>query len=336
MVTKDIAQSDGGQAVMDSLRITREQWSKLLWDPVMAAYVLFGAELDAFQGVRLRKYWFVPNKIDSSGVSSGKTICIWLYLNLRTALIPEHDAAIYYPVFETLKNSFWDYYGKIRNPVFRSQLGKPMAMEAGEKEGEDGTLHGAACYKAFYRNGNKVLGPAPSFMKDAVTQASLRVNTLVIEEWTHVDASSDGINKQLIDRTTKPGWNQYHPVWANHILFSAHAQTLMHPSSKRYKDHQRKVNAGEPTFDNFSFSYKDFSGRRCHTGKSFRQQYRIDGTINAKRNTCSATEWKGQGFGIWGASGTGWFSEDAILQCVANGRVRGVKPVLSRAQFLGG
>jgi hypothetical protein len=314
-------------------------WGDFLCDPVLAAFVIFGVKLDAFQAARLRYYWWAQNVIDSSGVSSGKTIVIWLFVNLRCILIPDHEAAVYYPVFETGKMSFWDYYTKFtaaKAPIFRAQLGQPMNLEPGEEKGGDGTLHGAACYKAFFRNGSKAMMPAPSFMKDAVTQASLRVNTMVVEEWTHVDASSDGINKQLIDRTTRPCWNQHHPIWGNHILYSAHAQTRMHPAFKRYNDHQRRVNRGDPTYANIAYSYKDYSGLTSHTGKSFREEHRIEGTINNKRNTCSKVEWNGQGFGIWGANGTGWFTEAAILQCVDNGRRRGVTPVLSRQQLVEG
>ena len=193
-------------------------WEEFLCDPVLAAWVIFRIKLDAFQACRLRYLWWTQSVMDSSGVSSGKTIVEWMFVNLRAILIPDQESAVYYPVFETLKNSFWEYYAKVRAPIFRAQLGKPQ-LEDGEEEGGDGTVHGAACYKAYFRNGNKVLGPAPSFMKDAVTQASLRVNTLVIEEWTHIDAASDGIDKQLIDRTTRPSWNQYHPIWGNHIVF---------------------------------------------------------------------------------------------------------------------
>jgi hypothetical protein len=320
-------------SVPPSLRITQMMWGDFLCDPVLAANVIFGIKLDAFQAARLRYYWWVQNCIDSSGVSSGKTIVIWLFVNLRCILIPDHEAAVYYPVFETGKMSFWDYYSKIKAPIFRAQLGQPMNLEPGDAKGGDGTLHGAACYKAFYRNGGKAMMPAPSFMKDAVTQASLRVNTMVVEEWTHVDASSDGINKQLIDRTTRPCWNQHHPIWGNHILYSAHAQTRLHPAFKRYNDHQRRVNRGDPTYANIGYSYKDYSDLVSHTGKSFREEHRIEGTINNKRNTCSKVEWNGQGFGIWGASGAGWFTEEALLQCVDNGRRRRVTPVLSRQQF---
>ena len=308
-------------------------WEDFLCDPVLATWVIFGIKLDAFQAARLRYYWWVQNVVDSSGVSSGKTIVNWLFLNLRCILLPDQEVAIYYPVFETGKMSFWEYYQKIKSPIFRAQLGQPTNLEPGEQKDGDGTAHGAACYKAFYRNGGKCLMPAPSFMKDAVTQASVRLNVLVVEEWTHIDASSDGINKQLIDRTTRPCWNQHHPIWGNHILFSAHAQTRMHPACKRFRDHQRRADSGDPTYANVSYSYKDYSGLTSHTGKSFREEHRIEGTINNKRNTCSKVVWMGQGFGSWGASGTGWFTEEAILQCVANGKARGVTPVLSRRQM---
>jgi hypothetical protein len=307
-------------------------WGDFLCDPVMAAEIIFGIRLDAFQALRLRYYWWVQNVIDSSGVSSGKTIVDWLFLNLRCILIPDQEVAVYYPVFEQGKLTFWEYYSKIQSPLFRAQLGVPL-LEQGEQKAGDGTAHGAGCYKAFYRSGGKVLMPAPSFMKDAVTQGSIRLNVLVVEEWTHVDASSDGINKQLIDRTSRPCWNQHHPIWGNHILFTAHAQTRRHPSYARYRNHQRRIERGDPTYANISFSYKDYSGLTSHTGKSFREEYRIEATIRNKRNVCSKVEWLGQGFGIWGLDGDGWFTEEAVNAAIESGRRRGVTPVLSAKMY---
>ena len=91
---------------------------------------------------------------------------------------------------------------------------------------------------------------------------------------------------------------------------------------------------GDPGYANVAYSYKDYSNLRCHTGKSCKDEFRIEATIATKRNACDKSEWKGQGFGIWGASGAGWFSEAMILKCIENGRARGVTPVLSRNQFL--
>lgn len=315
-------------------------WVAMLCDPVMAAWVIFRIRLDAFQAARLRYYWWIQNMIDSSGITSGKTIVDFLFSNLRVILIPNQVGAIYYPAFETGKVGFWKYYqdftmpaSPLYAPMFVAQLGNPVKVDAGDEISGDGTTHGPACYKAFFRNGNQLLMPAPSFAKDAVTSASLRLNFLIVEEWTHIDASSDGINKQLIDRTTRPSWNQFHPLWGNHILYSAHAQTLMHPAAERYKAHQRRVNLGDPTFANVAYSYKDYSNLLCHTGKSFRDEFRVESTITNKRNACSEAEWLGQGFGIWGASGIGWFTEEAMLRAQEAGRRCGLIPVLSRPQF---
>ena len=322
-------------AVPAALRITPAMWGEFLCDPVMAAEILFGVTLDAFQALRLRYYWWVPNVIDSSGVSSGKTIVDWLFLALRAILIPEQEIAIYYPIFEQGKLTFWDYFSKMHAPLFRAQLGTPL-LEQGEQRAGDGTAHGAGCYKAFFRSGSKILMPAPSFMKDAVTQGSLRLNVMVVEEWTHVDASSDGINKQLIDRTSRPCWNQNHPVWGNHILFTAHAQTRRHPAFQRYQRHQMRCDAGDPVYANVSWSYKDYSGMVRHTGKTFREEFRIEGTINNKRNVCSKVEWLGQGFGVWGLDGDGWFTEEAIQGAVEAGKRRGVGPVISAREWESG
>ncbi|MDE2107460.1 MAG: hypothetical protein KGL39_60250 [Patescibacteria group bacterium] len=317
-----------------ALGISRAMWQKLLCDPVLAAYAIFGVKLDAFQACRLRYYWWCQNVVDSSGVSSGKTISIWLFLNLRAILIPDQEMAIYYPVFDQGKNSFWNYYTEFkRAPIFTSQLGNSLKLEAGEEVSGDGTVHGANSYKAIFRNGNKLLMPATNMAKDMITQGSVRLNVMVVEEWPDVDAQSDGINKQLIGRTSRGSWNQFHPLWGNHILLSGHAQTRMHPSSVRMRSHQRKAAAGDPNWVNISYCFKNYSDRVSHTGKTFRQQWRVEGTIANDKETSSKGDWLGKGLGIWGANGEGWFSEEALLRCQAAGRARGLTPCTSRAQF---
>lgn len=318
------------------LEVPQEMWEALLCDPVMASWVIFGVSLDAFQAARLRYYWWCQNVIDSSGVGSGKTQVVFLFMCLRCILIPNQIAAIYYPTFATGQNEFWTYFSRYvlaQKGLFTSQLGNPLKVEVGEKIAGDGTVHGPACYTAYFRNGNRLLMPAPSFMKDAVTQASLTVNTMVIEEWLQIDASSDGINKQLIDRTRGDSWNQHHPVWGNHILYSGHAQTRLHPAAKRYNDHERYVNAGDPQFANISFSYKDYSNLRTPSGKTFKAERRFESTIKNKKNTSNKTDWLSQYLGIWGTSGEGWFTESALLQGVGMGKNMGLLPVMSARQW---
>lgn len=323
-------------SVPSSLNISQHLWEALLCDPVMAVWCIFGVSLDAFQQARLRYYWWIQNVIDSSGVGSGKTIVIFLYLCLRCILLPNQICAIYYPTFGTGKNEFWNYFSRMvlaRKEIFLAQLGDPLKTQAGEEIDGDGTLHGPDCYKAFFRNGNRLLMPAPSFMKDAVTQASLSLTTLVVEEWAQIDASSDGINKQLIDRTRADTWNQFHPIWGNHILYSSHAQGKMHPAAARYNSHQSLVNSGSPIFANISYSYKDYSNLLTPSGKTFKAERRIESTIKNKRNTSTAADWLGQYLGVWGQNGEGWFTESAILQAIGLGRSIGLLPVMSARQW---
>ena len=318
--------------IAEALSITEVEWEQLLFDPVLAASVLFGIELDAFQANRLQYFWWVQNVIDSSGFSSGKTIVDWVFANLRCLLLPDQDVGVYYPVFETGKNTFWGYYRKFlaSSPIFRAQMGQ--TDELGEDDGS-GQLEGAACYKAFYRNGNRLFMPAPSFMKAAATQASMRFNTLLVEEWTHIDASSTGIDDQLVGRVTKPCWNQHHPIWGNHILLTAPAKTRMHPGYRRFRALSRRAANGDPTCATLHYSYKDYSDLICRTGKTFAEEYRIQTTIDAKRRTTGAADWLGEGLGVWSANGLGWFTEEALLACVASGVRRGIVPVLSRRQW---
>ena len=320
-----------------ALNITHDEWVSLLADPVMAAWVVFRIRLDVFQACRLRYYWWVQSVIDSSGVGTGKTIVDFLFLALRCVLIPQHHAAVFYPSFDTGKSSFWEYFGRFKlsgsAPVFLAQLGNPLKIEAGDVVDGDGTVHGPSCYVAYFRNGNTLKMPAPSIALDAVRAASLTVNSLIIEEWLQIDATSDAIDKQLLDRARGSSWNQYHPIWGNHVILSGHAQTRMHPGSKRFRAHELAAAAGDPTFANLHYSYKDFSNRPCEGSKTFQEKFRVESTIAAARKTASKSAWLGRYLGIWGANGEGWFTEESLLLAQANGRNFGLTPSCSRAEF---
>lgn len=325
-------------AVPKRLRFTQTMMEDFLTDPVLAAYCIMGIELDAFQACRLRYMWWMPFLIDSSGITSGKTICDFAYINLRCILLPAyHEAGVYYPVFETGKNTFWPYFTKIRHPVFQSQIGR--LDDKGVEDG--GKVQGAACFKVHYKNGNKMLMPAPSFMKNAATQASMRYNTLLIDEWTQVDAASTGIDDQLIGRNTAESWNKRHPIWSNHYTFTAHAETQMHPAHERYNDTTREINGigidgdGVPKCVRnavVSWSYKDYSNRMTTTGKSFAERFRDENAIGRKKASKDKAKILGEVFGIWSKSGRGWFTEEAILNCVEVGRRRNVVPITRAGQ----
>ena len=339
IIDKNIAVNAGHTRVPEHLRITPQMWEDFMCDPVLAAWVILGVKLDAFQGCRLRIMWWTQNVIDSSGVGSGKTIVDFIFLILRCVLIPDHRAAIFYPSFGTGKQEIWEYFGSFvasdAAKIFQAQLGNPLKSEPGDEIDGDGTLHGSECYTAFFRNANTLKMPAPSIFRNAVNAASLSVNTLIIEEWCQIDAMSDAIDKQLTDRCRRASWNQYHPIWGNHIVLTAHAQTRLHPAAPRYYAHERRVKAGDPSYFNQTYSYKDFSDLpSSQAGKTFKERHRNEMTVKASLNSGGdASARLGRLFGIWGISGVGWFTEDHILTGIASGKQRNVLPVLSRSQW---
>lgn len=328
------------------LTITQSMMEDFLCDPVLAAKVLMGYDLDVFQRARLRYNWWVPFVVDSSGYSTGKTIGQFIYTCLRAMLLPVHDVGVYYPVFETGKSTYWRYFDRCQAPIFRAHLGGKHMDDEGQSKGK-ASNEGGGCYKAWFKTGGTIFMPAPSFMKKASTQASLRFGTMVIEEWTHIDAMTPpgeegGIDAQLIGRVTAEPWNQHHPLWTNHIKYSAPAKPRSHPGYRRYKALLKKANGivvngrllagGDPMYAAISYSYKDWSEEPTETGKSWAERFRIQSNIDAKKaQTSSPSDWLGEGLGVWAVSGTGWYREDAVSSAQELGRLAGLKPVTSRA-----
>lgn len=315
------------------LKITQTMWEDFLCDPVLAVYCIFnGLQLDAFQAARLRYFWWVANVMDSSGYSSGKTIVDFLFANLRAILIPDQRVGVYYPTFDTGKNAFWPYFQQMagRSPIFKAQLG---GVDDPNDKVNAGRIESGGFYKAEYRNGNNLLMPAPSVMKDSASQASMRFNTLMIDEWPSIDASSNAIDAQLVGRASRQNWSQHHPLWGNHILLTAPAKTRMHPACARYKSYLAKVKKGHPNFACLHYSFKDFSNLPGPDGKNMRDNFRDMNNIELRKATMGAAEWLADGYGIWSASGKGWFTEEILLNCVEAAKRRKVRPVTSRAEM---
>lgn len=300
-----------------------------MFDPVMAAYVLLGAEYDDFQKARMRAYWFFLEKEDHSGNSTGKTKVIFDYAQLRVMLIPDQWALVYYPTFQTGKDTFWEYYRTTQSRIFRAHLGD---LEESDDQ-SDGRTHGASCYTCRYRNGNKLEMPAPGLLKKegGQGQVSRRCNTLIIEEYTAIDAAGNAIDNQLKNRNQRPSYNQFHPIWGNHTLYSAPAETQSHPSFQRHDDlWKRWHNHGDPRVQTFGYSFKDWSNRRCATGKSYKDQFWIHAVMDSAKSKSDRATFMGKGLGIWGLSGEGWFTEQMIQRAEREGKSAGLLPMISK------
>ena len=315
-------------AVARRLRITPGMVEDFVWDPCLAAWFFLGIKFDLFQRVRLKTFWLVPLGIDSSGFTSGKTIVDWAYMQLRCLLIPEHIGVVYYPSFQTGIRTFWPYYYRVGgNQYFRAHLGR--LDEEGEEEGKAKT-RAAGCYVANFRNGSRVEMPAPSIMKESTTQLSTRFNTSLFEEWPQFDAAGDSINRSLITRNTKPSFgNQHHPLWTNHVKFTATAKTQLHPAFARVRKIDAMVRKGNPKVFHIRFSYKDFSpGFKDADGRDVR----MDDSIRTARGMMTESEWLGEAFGIWGKNTSGWYPENDLLRCVEIGSALKIRPAASRSE----
>lgn len=308
------------------LQITPTMVDDFIWDPCLSAYFFLGLKFDWFQRARLKMMWHFPVGIDSSGFTSGKTIVNWAYMQLRCLIIPDHVGVVYYPTFENGKRTFWEYYSRVKTPIFQAHIGR--FDEEGEEEGK-AKSRGGGCFKLYFRNGSRLEMPAPSLMKDSITQASLRFNTSLFEEFTHIDTMSDAINSQLIGRNTRPSFgNQFHPIWTNHAKFTAPAKTQLHPAYTRVKMVDSEIKKGDPTRFHIRFCYKDFSpGFKDANGKSVR----MEKAIREKKLNSTPAEALGEIYGIWGKNTVGWYTEFDILRCVELGKIAKIYPAASRS-----
>jgi hypothetical protein len=241
------------------LEISEDDVVDLLYDPAMAVQVIYGIWLDAFQSVRLKRYWFVPDVEDSSGYSSGKTAVGFLWINTRAVLIPDQVGMVVYPTFQQGKDNFWKYYRDFNCETFQSQLGKVDL--AGDDEGKANTKE-PACWKQYFLNGSEIRMPAPNFLQQSTTLAGLRTNTQLIDEYNKIlgtEGGEVGVRKQILGRNTRASFNKNHPVWCNHVVKMSTAELSDHPSWEAHLRQVKQVERGNPNFAYETWNYKDYS-----------------------------------------------------------------------------
>jgi hypothetical protein len=335
------------------LRVTPTMVDDFLCDPVLGAYILFRVTLDAFQCSALRTLWWVPDVIHTSGFGTGKTFIDWLFVNLRLCIIGDQWAWIYYQSFESGKQIFWPYYERFNSrtaPLFAAQLGK--MDEEGNADGKD-NKKGPGSYTQHFKNGGKVVMPAPGWFSSGKSQAGLTFNIALVDEWTKIETMKPtenrdmvgGIDQQVVGRTRRACYNQFHRLWCNRRVYSATAESPQHAAFKRVRTFQREIAKGNPDFAIIRYDFKDFSNRPSHTGKPFKEEIpNWQVILNHKRMFTRAHSLR-EDHGIWARETAGWYSEAALQRCVTAGiaagteveTFRGTRPDTERVMyFLGG
>jgi hypothetical protein len=356
LAEKNVTVSSGETRVPKHLQITPMMATDFLHDPVMGIYVVFGVKLDVFQAYATRITWFVPNVIDSSGFGTGKSFRIWLITNLRAMLIPGQQIVAYYQTFQAMKEIYWRNYqnfGPLRAPIFEAQKGRFNTH--GEEDGKDNT-RGAACYVQNFKNESGIFGPAPNWLQGAKGQAGLTFHMGVIDEWTKVETMTPkgtkltgeggnligGIDQQIIGRIRAPNFNQHNMFWDNRRVFTATAESTMHPAYQRVKQFQREIDAGNPRYAIITSCFKDFSNVRTESdirvedgvlksrkGKPFREAIPNWDVIKMLK-TRSRAHFQREGLGIWARDTKGFYSEDALDRCVQAGIAAGTEVECAR------
>jgi hypothetical protein len=315
-------------------KITQTMIEDFLIDPVMGIKVIMGRTLDAFQANRVRTCWWTPNVIDSSGVGTGKTDNFFCLTQLRALLIGDQHGLVLYQDFDATKRFYWEKYRSIRSPIFQAQLGK--VDDEGNKEGKS-RKEGPSSLTAWFKNESMIVAPAPQWLQGAEGEAGGDMNWVLLDEWTKSARigkdGNDGINKQILSRVRRQCFNQHHPLWANHVWFSASAESPSHPAYARYRSFEEEIARGNPNYALISYSYKDYSDLPTDNGKPFRERYRDEGAYERLRVQVTKTEFKRQALGLWAKETKGFYSEAALRKCVELGIAMGLEPQIARQEL---
>jgi hypothetical protein len=271
-------------------------------DPVLAAWALFGVELDVFQRVRLRMMWWVPELIDDSGVATGKTEILWIWAQLRAILLPNpygythRIVGIYYPTLESARTNFAPKYQHYieNSEIFRNEL---RLMHGGKLGYQN--LNGAIQW--VYRNGSIVQCPAAGYSQDSKNQASKSFSDVGVDEAKEADGSSNGLDAQIISRARAPVWNNAHPVFTNHIVLMGHAEDPdTHPFYRRVKAFKALIRDGSQNHAIITSSFRDWTGK-------FQKGIRPDNRIRTAKLTMTTARFRQQWEGIWEHGSADWY-----------------------------
>lgn len=253
---------------MATITLRQSEIEAMLRDPVLATWVFFGIELDTFQGAIMRLLWFTPEVIDSSAISTGKTMRAVIWACLRAILLPNpanwkvpgRRIGVFYQssgnaeaVFKKEMDQLTEYPGA---RMFRREL-RPM------HGGRLGFRDAKGVLTWTFRNGGFIACPPTDLMKKGQTLAGQRYHDGLIDEFPEFDAKGDAIDEQILGRINEQPYNPRHPVWCNHRLLMGHAQDPdSHPSYKRIRAFRELIRGGSQSHALVTSNPYDWTDKR--------------------------------------------------------------------------
>jgi hypothetical protein len=152
-------------------------------------------------------------------------------------------------------------------------------------------------------------------MMDALSQTSRSFHTIIIGEYTQAARKGEGVD-ELIGRLRGERFSEKHPIWTNHSLLSAHAESPTHPSH-RYYQAARDAVAGKFTQEEqhtnvcYSFCYHDWSDKPFK-GSTFKKKFREESMIVRSKRVLTPDDFRRRLLGLWSADGKGWYPPNVI------------------------
>lgn len=280
-----------------------------LRDPVLAAWHIFGVDLDIHQRVMLRYMWFSQECHIDSGIYQGKTIVGWIWCQLRAMLIPSprgFDPRIIVAFYQDMGSAntvFKPYFEKFIGecPRYRAELARQRGGAIGYKPVGGG-------WEYNFRNGNSILVPAVGLKEDAEKIASLRVHDGMVEEAKSIEKKSDALDNQLLSRINADCWNPLHPVFGNHKVLMGHAEDpATHPAYKRHKAAKQAIRDGDQTVTIMTSNFRDWTKRFL--------KFRKDKEIRQAKRTMSPAKFAQRYGGLWEYGTEDWYEPKILEKC---------------------
>lgn len=280
--------------------IKQSHLEQMLRDPVLAVFIIFETELDYAQAAMLKIMWWVPRVIDHSGVGGSKTERFFWLANLRAILIPDQLVNVYYQSGDAAEAVFWAKYRGYfdKAPLFREQF--PIIRKT------YGEMNSGNVKRRITKAGGHIELPAASFATGADNQASRRFNTLLVDEANKIEARSDGVAKELVDRNTRRSWNKGHRLWCNHQVLGGHADDMQtSPMYKRVQDYRRQIAGGSTLHAVITMNFGDYKKL---------PQLRDEETVKEQKRSLDPMTFCARYGGVWTSLGKDWFNSRRLAR----------------------
>ena len=269
-------------------------------DPILGAKVLLGMEIPPHMELRIWGMWKSKFIVDSSGLGTGKSLCIATVAALRSMLFRDRVAGLISNTFPQGKliHAYFDRWAK-RSTIFRNQL----AVNA---RGDPYISHTSDACLCKFKNDSEIRTIPPDFAKNARRVASESWNDGYFDEWTRYP-NFEAFFKVIIGRVRRPVPRPYDnkdPIFNNHIcLFGTAAYEWM-PTYGTVRDFQQEVVNGNKEYEVQSWNY-------THVPKKFEHLITID-TIKLQEKNLSSTVVRQEIYGKWVKDSAGYYGHQDV------------------------